>query len=212
MKRMAAGLTALAFTGLGTIGLAGPTGAQESGPVVWDYSELDWEGGVELLELDGTLSPQVVEPGDEVTVTGDCNDLSNPEHPHELRWALLREGAFPGWEGLAGGDHVLEFDSVLHGTMDMPFDEDGFEWSVSFNAPALEGDFRFAAICVPQEPGDFPFCDIGAFHRGLTLEIEPPPPSTTTTAPPTTTTAPPTPPTPEAPPAVPVPAVPQLTG
>lgn len=215
MRRFAAGAFALAFAGMGTIGLAGPSGAQDEGTVDWDYSELNWGDGVELQELDGTISPTVAEPGDEITVAGDCNGLSDPHHPHEVRWALIEEGTFPGWQELTEGDHILQFDAIVQGDEVMPHDEDGFEWQVTFEAPAVGGSFEFVSICVPQDPANYRDCHIGAFGpEGLTLEIDAPPTTAapTTTVPMTTDTTAPPEETPTAPPAVPVPAEPEFTG
>lgn len=219
MRRVVAGSAALAMAAVGSVGFAGPVGA-EAEEVNWDLTALHWDDvNVDHEALEGSLSPDVVAPGTEVTVTAECDlqRLSDPLHPHEVRWALVEPGEFPGWDGLPDG---LEFTAVDQGTVTVPgpaeMDDNGevitredveveegdFLWEVTFAAPEDAGDYEFVAICAPVDLESYPHCHIGTYGPAdLTLEVDDELPPEVPDEPETVT-----------PPAPPVVGEPELTG
>jgi hypothetical protein len=154
---------------------SGRTGQADEVEVDWDLTALQWDDvRVRHVPLDGQLSPEAVGPGGEVTVTAECNlqQLSDPIHDHEVHWALVEEGTFPGWEGLPEG---LSFSAVDQGTVPVPGPdaEDAYIWEVIFEAPAEPGEYEFVAICAPVDLESYPHCDIGTYGPAdLTLEVD----------------------------------------
>lgn len=174
MKRFVAGGVALAFAASAGVGFAGPAGADEV-QVDWDLTELDWNGvDVDHTPLEGSITPDAIAPGGTVTVTGECNlqSISDPEHDHEVRWALIESGTFPGWEGLPEG---LQFPAVDEGSVEVPGldDENPFQWEFSFEAPEDGGDYSIVAICSPIDLASYPHCWIGTYGPDdLTFEVD----------------------------------------
>ena len=126
MKRSVAGGLALGFAAVGTLALGGPAGAQEDPPADVD------------VQLEGTLSADLVGPGDEVTASSvDTCTVPEEGDPGELWWmvwAFDERADAPEFEGHA------------------PLEADG-SWSVGFTAPDAAGDYEFFAVCMP---GDLP--------------------------------------------------------
>jgi hypothetical protein len=174
MKRLVAGGVALGFAATAAVTMAVPAGADEV-QVDWDLTELDWDSvDVDHTPLEGSMSPDAVAPGGEVTVTGECNlqRISDPSHPHEIRWALVEPGAFPGWEGLPEG---LSFPAVDEGRVDVPgLDaENSFNWEFTFEAPAEGGDYSIVAVCVPKDLAAYQHCWVGTYGPSdLTFEVD----------------------------------------
>lgn len=215
MKRIVAGGVALGFAASAAIGFAGPAGADEV-QVDWDLTELDWDSvQVDHTPLEGSISPEAVAPGGTVTVTGECNlqNISDPSHAHEVRWALVEPGAFPGWDGLPEG---LSFPAMDEGSVDVPGldTETPFQWEFSFEAPAEAGDYSIVAICAPIDLAAYNHCWIGTYGPDdLVFEVDDElPPETTTTTPTTVPEEEDDEETPTAPPAEPVTGKPGFTG
>jgi hypothetical protein len=119
---MAGGL-ALGLSSVGALALAGPAGAQEDPPV-------------EDVQLEGTLSADLVGPGDEVTASS-VDNCTVPEEGDagELWWMV--------WAFDERAD-APEFEDQI------PVEADG-SWSVTFEAPDAAGDYEFFAVCMPAD-------------------------------------------------------------
>jgi hypothetical protein len=173
MNRFVASGVALGFAATTAVFMAAPASAEV--PVEWDLTELDWDAvDVDHTPLEGNISPDAVAPGGEVTVTGECNlqQISDPSHAHEVRWALVEPGEFPGWEGLPEG---LSFTAVEEGRVDVPgLDaDDPFNWEFTFDAPAEAGEYSIVAICAPVDLAAYPHCWIGTYGASdLTFEVD----------------------------------------
>lgn len=213
MNRWLVGGVACGFAGLAAVVIAPPGGAQEP------------PEPTEVL-LEATLSPEVAEPGETITVTSvdPCSFNEGFEQSGTLSWIWFSE------------EDPNSFDFG-----DAPLNPDG-SWQVTFAAPDISGGFVFTAGCFPdgweeedtfcfgsEEPLD-PAEDVAA----ATGEDETPPSTEpTTTEPPAKppfdcvfefydtgfevvggqppVTTPPGQPTPP-PPAIPIPGQPSTTG
>lgn len=118
MKRLLGGGAAFGLATVGALALGGPVGAQEG----------------EEVFLDAEVSPELVAPGEDVTVTS-VDPCTVTGGGGELLWAT-----FP----VEGIDVADEGGVALDG--------DG-SWSVTFAAPSDPGDYEFYAVCAV---GDLP--------------------------------------------------------
>jgi hypothetical protein len=121
MNKWLGGVVACGLAGLTAVGFAPPGGAQEP------------PEPTEVL-LEATVSPEVAEPGETITVTSvePCSLNEGFEESGTLSWVWFSEE---------------DFESFDFG--DVPLNADG-SWEVTFAAPDISGGFFFSAGCFPD--------------------------------------------------------------
>lgn len=121
MNKWLGGVVACGLAGLTAVGFAPPGGAQEP------------PEPTEVL-LEATVSPEVAEPGETITVTSvePCSFNEGFEESGTLSWVWFSEE---------------DFESFDFG--DVPLNADG-SWEVTFAAPDISDGFFFSAGCFPD--------------------------------------------------------------